>query len=61
MPMEAEGALITEITVNKESEALICMPSPFLDHGGVDREAKKNGQQEKGETVRTLDNPPLDN
>lgn len=39
--MEAEGALIIEIAVNKGSDLLVCMPPTFLDHGGIAREAKQ--------------------
>lgn len=64
MPTEAEVAQIIEITVKKERGWLICLTSPFFNSGGIAKKKKKkakNGQQEKGETVRILDNLPLDN
>lgn len=61
VPVEAEGAQIIGVMVNKERALLIYMPSPSLGHRRITREAKKMGNRKKEKTVRILDNPPLDN
>lgn len=53
---KAEMAQITEVTVNME----FCCHRLSLIMGELPKRLK-NGQQEKGETVRILDSLPLDN
>lgn len=47
LPMEAEGTQNIEITMNKERDLLISMPSLFLDHIRIARKAKKWASREK--------------